>query len=365
MDVIRGKVLAQRFFDIADEINLPHAEALVSQLSRRPRFVGSARHIQLPNPPLEMVLGPRPIKLLGTTATDILVRVYDVGALVVTFIVDLPNPTPTAQLIALAQRAESEEAAITEAARPVAEEIKTAIKKACKFVEAADVTSDVTEDYTIFYLQHTEPACTGATLGQHLDIARLLLGEPEAVAQQVRENLLDSSFSYRPDDLAVIDWNSALILDPSGAQDVPELLELTSMQMLELRTYDAIVGKALDGLYKELEEKHKDSFLRTARYQRVSRRIMRRFVEVSEITERIDNSLTILGDTFLARLHRAAVAEFGIPHWQRQLRNKLDMLRQINELLVDQITSLNSLRLELAIVFLILLEIGVAFFRVV
>ena len=74
MDITRGRVLAQRFYDIADEIDLKHAAELVQSLSRRPRFVRSARQIRLPNPPLEMALGARPSPLPGAGSAEVLVR---------------------------------------------------------------------------------------------------------------------------------------------------------------------------------------------------------------------------------------------------------------------------------------------------
>lgn len=353
MIITRGRVLASRFFDIAEAVDLPLAEKLVIQLSRRPRFVGTARHIDLPNPPLEMALGSRGTEIAGFHPHDVLVRIYDVGALVVTFCIDLPNPTSPEQLIGISTRISDAEDAITEAAAIVANEIKAAIAQALR---PGEPSSNITEDYTVFYLQHTEPPCDGATLGTQMDIPRLLLAEPGPIALDERNSFIHASFSYRPEDLVVVDWNSALVLDPTGAQDVPELLELTTMQMLELRTYDAIVGRALDNVYKDLDDQSNGLF-RSTKYQKVSRRIMQLFVDVVEITERIDNSLTFLGDTWLARLHRAAVAEFGMARWQKQLRNKLEVLRQINELLVDQITSQNTMLLEVAVVVLITIEI--------
>jgi hypothetical protein len=353
MLITRGRVLASRFFDIAEAVNLPLAEKLVIQLSRRPRFVGTARHIDLPNPPLEMALGGRDIDLAGFRPQDIVVRIYDVGALVLTFCIDLPNPTSPEALIGISTRITEAEEAITQAASSVVSEIKAAITSALR---PSEQISNIVEDYTIFYLQNTNPPCDGASLGAQVDIPRLLLAEPGPIAPDERDSFIHASFSYRPDDLVVVDWNSALVLDPTGAQDVPELLELTTMQMLELRTYDAIVGRALDSVYKDLDRQNRGLF-RSTKYQKVSRRIMQLFVDVVEITERIDNSLTFLGDTWLARLHRAAVAEFGIPRWQKQLRSKLEVLRQINELLVDQITSQNTMLLEVAVVVLITIEI--------
>jgi hypothetical protein len=360
MQIRRGRILAQRFFDIAEGVNLVEAELLVRELSRRPRFVGSARHIELPNPPLETILGARDLILADLPVTDVVVRIYDVGALVVTFVLALPNPTDPEAMIGYSSRISAAEDAITHAARPVAQEIATAILPACK---PSDMVSNIIEDYTVFYIQETSPNVTGQTLGDHLDMPRLLAADEGPIAPQERQNLVHAAYSYRPDDLVVVDWNSAIVLDPTGGQEVPELLELTVMQMLELRTYDGRVGRGLDRLYKELETEER-AFFRGSNYTMLSRRIMQMYVDVIEITERIDNSLTFLGDTWLARLHAGAAVEFGIPKWQKQLRNKLEVLHQINTLLVDQITSQKTMRIEVAIVGLILIEVLMAIFRV-
>lgn len=356
MLITRGRVLAQRFFDIAEEVNLARAESCVRELSRRPRFVGSAKHIELPSPPLEMSLGHRNIEVVGHRLHDVVVRIYNIGAVVVTLVLDLPNPSEPESLIALAQDLAAAEDAITEIARPIAAEIKAAIQPACKI---SDLTSDIVEDYTVFIVQSTEPAPRSNTIGQYLDIPRLLAADKGELGEQERHSLLHASHSYRPDDLVVIDWNSALVLDPAGAQEVAELLEFTVMQMLELRTYDSLVGRALDRVYKDLDDSDRSPW-RSRNYPELSRRIMKLFVDVVEIAERVENSVTFLGDTWLARLHGSAAIEFGIPRWQKQLRSKLEVMHQINKLLADQITSQKSMRVEVAILCLIVIEVMLA-----
>jgi hypothetical protein len=360
MQISRGRILVQRLFDVADAIDLVRAEACVAKLYRRPRFAGSARHIQLPRPPVEMSLGPKSLGFAGHTAQDTLCRLWDVGALTLTFILDIPPGTDGEALIRLGQQIGEAEEQITAAAQPLVEEIRRAIAPACKLApDEAAGQALLGEEYTIFLLQATEPCCDADSLGEALDIPRLLLGETEPIAACERRRLVQASLSYRPDDLVVIDWNAAVVLDPTGGVDITELLELTSMQLLELRAYDKVVERALGTLYSELE-RESSGFFRSAYFLRLSRRIMKLFVDITEVMERIDNSLTVLGDSWLARLHRTAVSEFGIDRWQRQLRYKLEMLRQINELIVDQITSQKSLNIEMAIFGLIILEVVIA-----
>jgi len=160
---------------------------------------------------------------------------------------------------------------------------------------------------------------------------------------------------YSPQELVVVNWNSAFIFQSLEINDTTELLELAVMQLLELRVYNDVVEQALTRLYNELSER--TPLFRSSKYKHLSRDIMRLFVDTMEISDRIDNSLQFLGDPYFARIHRTAVTQFNIPRWQKQLRDKLEILRQINEMLVDQIGAQKSLNLEIAIVFLIVLEI--------
>ncbi|HVM63367.1 MAG TPA: hypothetical protein VMU14_00805, partial [Acidimicrobiales bacterium] len=82
-------------------------------------------------------------------------------------------------------------------------------------------------------------------------------------------------------------------------------------------------------------------------------------------TDRIEHSLTTLGDSWLARVHQSALAEFEVDRWSRLVKDKLEVLRQINELLVDQITSRKSYRIEFAIVVLIVVELLLALLKAV
>jgi hypothetical protein len=351
MLINRCRILTQRVFDIADEIDLREAERQVQHLSRRPLFVRSAKQIRLSNPPLEMSLGTRPSLLAGLPPSEILVRIYDVGALAVTFATELAEPLEPEALIALASRLMTPDDPFTPAGRIIADEIAAGIRKACK----AGKVSDVAEDYTIFRIYATEPTTDADRLTEQLDVARLLLGETGPISARERQQQSHAAISYGPGELVVVDWNSALIYDPSPSSDLSDLLEMASMQLLELRAYDDLVGRSLARLYDELGSDK--TLFRSSKYGRLSREIMRLFVDVTEMTDRIDNSLNTLGDSWLARLHRAAVNEFDIPRWQRLLRNKLEVMRQINDLLVDQISSRKMFNMEMAIVILILFEL--------
>ncbi|MBN1962175.1 MAG: hypothetical protein JW841_14640 [Deltaproteobacteria bacterium] len=357
MQITRGQVLAQRFFDVAYEIDLKRAAKLVQTLSQRPRFIRSARKISQPNPPLEMALGTRPSPLIPEQSTEVLVRLYDVGAIAVTFTIDLPVPMEVEELITFAAQLQSEPDVFIEPGKAITDEIVAAIRSALTIKNV----SHLSEEYLIFVIQATDPKTDADSLPNDLDIARLLLSEVGKISQRERMQQSHSYISYSPDELVVVDWNSALVYNPLGSPDLVDLLELASIQLLELRVYEDIMGRRLTHLYDELGNMR--TWFLTGKYSRLSRESMRLFVDVTEMIDRIENSLTTLGDSWLARVHRAAMAEFEIERWSHLLRNKMEVLRHINEFLVDQLHNSKNYRVEFAIVVLIVVEIVLALFK--
>jgi hypothetical protein len=207
-----------------------------------------------------------------------------------------------------------------------------------------------------------EPPLEAAAALELLRVANILTGERQELSEQERAIAMARTLSHDAQNAVVINWNGALLLGDDPETDVPLLLELAGMQLLEMRAYEATVSSALERFYHELERP--PTLFASARYRRLSREIMRLFVDVNEATDRVENSLQLLGDTWLARVHRAAVDELGVLRWQKRLADGLTLLHQINEMVVDQVTTRQSLRLEAAIVLLIVLEILFALFRV-
>lgn len=360
MLVTKGRILAQRIFDVADEVRLAEAQALLQRTSDRLSFVRTASRIRNSEPPLQVVLDAQFAAIEGVPARSVVTRIYDLGAVVVTFDIPLPHAMNSEELIAFAAKVLDNEERITAEARPIAEGITRAVASASRVVDV----SDIVEDYTVIVIEGTDSKLAGDAIKAEIDIARLLLGERTAVADSERTHVLRQSFAYNPDELVVLDWNSALIVDSRGGLEVADVIELATVQLLELRAYDQIVQRQLTRLYKEIGGR-KARKLSSRHYRQLSLDIMRLFVDLSELTDRFDNSLQMIGDTWLARIHRAAVEEFDIPRWRKLLEDKLNVLHQFNTLLVDQVTTRDSMRLETAIVALIVFEIFLALIKLV
>lgn len=186
----------------------------------------------------------------------------------------------------------------------------------------------------------------------------LLLAEPEPVSTQIRKETLQHSFSYGPDDLAIITWASALVYDKTGSHDIPDLLEFALTQLLELRYYDNLLSEEMSQMHDAIEEAERVTrFRRLGQYRHILNRLMELVVEINEIMERIQNSLKVTEDVFYARVYGAALSVFRTRAWVESIQRKLSVVTQNYSMLSNRLVNQQSIVLEIAIVVLFLLEI--------
>jgi hypothetical protein len=204
---------------------------------------------------------------------------------------------------------------------------------------------------------------TGAELLERAPLARLLLGETDPVPLSAREraDVLKHRFAYLETDLAVVDWNSAFVHEPSGSSDVPDLLELATAQLLELRYYDAFLDGELRAIRGDVERARGGLF--TRRYNVLLRRTAALLVDMSEMVDRVENAVKIVGDFYLARLYQAALGRFRLPAWQESVLRKHRMLAEVNRTLADGADTRRAELLEITIIALIAWEILYALVR--
>jgi hypothetical protein len=195
-------------------------------------------------------------------------------------------------------------------------------------------------------------------------VPEILLGEtsPVRLSAAEREEVLSYRHTYLEDDLAVVHWNSAFVVEPSGVEDIPDLLEFATAHLLELRYYDALLDRELHLIYDEIERGGSPlANIFTRRYRALQRRTAALLLELSEMIERLENAVKIVGDFYLARLYQRAVKRFRLPDWQESVLRKQRLLAEVNDLIGDTADTSRSELLELTIVLLILFEIVAAF----
>jgi hypothetical protein len=362
--VAEGEVLVYRLFDLADAVDLVQAQQLAAAPSARLAMdrVRSATALEFPRAPLHLALGPRQVTLAGAVRPAVAsAHVYDYGVVSIRYRLAVPPGTPLAALVPLAEALLTSTApGLDAAARADAEEVARALGPALERPHAWEGL----ETYQVFFVKRFEGGpVTAERLLASAPLATLLLGEtsPTPLSRAEREDVLSHQFSYLEDDLAVVHWNSALVVEPSGVEDVPDLLEFATAHLLELRYYDALLDRELHRIYDELAAggsplKH----LVTRKYRRLQRETAALLLELSEMIERLENAVKIVGDFYLARLYQSAVRRFRLASWQETVLRKQKLVAEVNDLTGDAADVNRSELLEVAVIVLIVAELASA-----
>jgi len=217
------------------------------------------------------------------------------------------------------------------------------------------------EDYIVFTATQLDEAVSSESLiaSRGGTIAQLLRGERSPLSAEERDEILRHRISYFADDLVVPTWNSAFIRDTeSGAQAAIEILEFANSQLLEFRYYDELLDAELERIYPQLQ---RDGWLYNwvaRRYVRAARQVNSLFIDVTELTDRTENALKIVGDVYAARLFALAAARLGLNQWKGSVQEKLRTLNDIYRFAVEQTSMARGEVLEITVVVILVIELA-------
>jgi hypothetical protein len=172
--------------------------------------------------------------------------------------------------------------------------------------------------------------------------------------------VLQSAISYYPNDLAVIGWNAAFIYDSvAEAESSLQLLEYANSQLLEFRRYDELLSRELATHYRSWDRGN--GLLDRWRAYREASRLLSVLLEVTELTERVDNAIKFLSDMFSARFYRLAAAKIGVPDYRNLVVQKLETAEDLHRFLIDQFHQSRAFVLELMVVIILIIELVYVF----
>lgn len=343
-----NSIWVYRLYDVAEEIRLEQVEKTLArehQTSRARLSRVKPKSVQFKNPPVAVELGEYPVTIgRQSVKTNVTGKIYDLGVIGIIMRVPLPGHASYEEIRNMAVDLYNDENIETSFVRML-----DIIRKALAGALVKENYNGFIEDFTVYYFQKWD---------QGWDPVPLLLAEQEPVSEQVRQETLRNSFSYGLDDLAIITWDSALVYDPTGSTDIPDLLEFANSQLLELRYYDDLLTGEMEKMYNAIEEAEKAaSIRRLGRNRRIMNQLTELIADVTEITERIDNSLKVTEDVFYARIYGTALSIFRTRAWEESINRKINIITQSYTMLSNRIINQRSEILELIIIILIMLEV--------
>jgi hypothetical protein len=361
---VHGEAIVYRLFDVGYAIALDRAFDLLASSApeRRRPSRGEAQTIQIPNPPVTVSLGTETV-MIGERPVDaeLSARVFDFG------VVSL-----RAKVVAHPGLGWDAFAAWGAAVQAFAwtDLLKGARDKLLARIAAAveqPAMSALTEDYTVFRVNQLLDADGKPFQPDELhdgEISRLLLGERRPLTSEARKELLSQRLGYYADDLVVLTWNTALVVEPDTADtDVQYVLEFANAQLLELRWYDSMLDNEVPRIQTRFVQARQGFHLMGRRYSRLLQEIQRLVADSVELMERLENSLRVTDDVFLARVYATALEEFRERSWRKGIERKVAIVRDAYDMLNAESNARRSETLEIVIVVLIMFEIVLTFVR--
>ncbi len=348
------------------EIHLDRAlDKLASSAPERVRPVrGEAQAIQIKNPPITVILGGERVRLGGADFdAEVSARIFDFG--VVSLRLRIVTP-PDCTWSAFSAFGASVHGA-PELAATLDHHLRLLVERVAPAIERPAIAT-VTEDYVVFRvdrLMDRSGVQVSADALTEENLVGLLLNEARIVSTAARRELLPHRFSYYEDDLAVLTWNNALVVEPAREDtDAQYVLEFANAQLLELRVYDQLLDDELPRMYDRIEAARKGpAALLRRRYAPVLADLQSIVADSTELVERVENSLKVTDDVYLARIYAAAIEIFRGREWRKGIDRKLAIIRETYAMLNDESQAARSEALEVVVVLLIVAELVLALLR--
>lgn len=367
LEVSAGHVIAHCLFDVADAIDLVLAEQLwasrTGHRGHRTRLSSASDHeLKFEAPPVLISLPAQVVRVGGADLrAEMSARLYDFGAIALALRLDAsalswPDFARRCHAFDLAVGPGADSAHWPDALKHVLAAIGPALRR--------PATRHLEEDYLVAVVRQFGQPMTADAVREQVDVASLLAGEFRPLSNQERKEIMRQSFSYLADDLVVLAWNCAFVLEPRGDSDVTDIIEFANAQLLEMRYYDDLLDDELSTMYELIEGARGGlSFLASRRAARLASRLHGLVAEITRLTERVENSLKVTEDVYLARIYSACLDLFRVPRLSLAVSRKLAIIRDTYGVMYEEAANRRAEILELAIALLIVLEIILAFAR--
>jgi len=219
------------------------------------------------------------------------------------------------------------------------------------------------EAYTVFCFaspvtdDHGTPMNAEQWFQSHRRQIAALLTQEEKMAKLSKQEAEESTgryLSYYDNDIIVMDWDAALLVDePQDFDESLFIMELANLQLAELEAYDRLLDDALERSYRDLGE----------RRLRSRRGIMRELrdirIDMARFNDELSNITKFFGDWHLARIYEKISSRFHLADWHRTIDGKLKTLDELYQLLNHDQNNRTMFWLEMTIILLFIIDLVV------
>ncbi len=357
----KGSCFVLFAYDAARSINLDEAERRLHEVTQRQTIPRKRRA------PSYFEYQPAPLRFSQDTGTGRLgnfqihpavdLVVYDFGAVAVIYRLSIDGLFT--DLLNLSDELYDNEFLLADSRLRVDQLLKV-VGEAATQANLAPLV----EDYVIFHIESfAQPFDAKRLCVAHgPEIAQILRAERQTLSEQEVDDALGAKISFGIEDLTIVDWNAALLIDREG-EDVRAVLDFANVELLEMRYLDQRLDRALDEAYETLSRRTVNLPRILGYYGAALRRVAELQVDNAVLFEGVNNTLKLLGDQYLARVYRLVNRRFHLDEWDTSILRKIQTLESIYEKISDQAANRRMEILEWVIIILIALSIGIELFH--
>lgn len=198
------------------------------------------------------------------------------------------------------------------------------------------------------------------------EICAVLLNEGLGVLSDgIIAGMTKDAVTYSKKDRVIVSNASSYIYSEEYPEDFVNIIELSRIQLFELKTYDTILDKEIGKTYGMLETMPFTQGILGLRlfsrnYKKLSQvalELMELRIELVDMIMDVMNSTKVTDDISLAYLYRKVNDEFRLNDWYESARSKLEELEGVYKMVIDRLDMLRSYTVEFLILVVIVLEI--------
>ncbi len=353
---LHGTCYAVFAHDIGLGLDLDAAERALARPSHRKLFERRRKlpsYFQYEPAPLRIALDHPSVTVAGVASTPCAnVVLFDFGAISVTF--EFPLTLDLAGLQELSEQLYDNEDLLSRSSDVAAQVLRMVAPAVTK-----PNLSELVEDYVIYGVREIAPVTAAADLiaTRSEALAQVLRAEGTPLAEQEIEDALTCRIAFGKADLAIVDWNAAIVID-EALDDARAVLEYANVELLEMRYLDDQLDAALDRAHTLLARQLRRGRIWPDPAVASLRELIGLRMDSMALFEGVNNALKLIGDQYLARLYRLAAQRLHLADWDTSILRKLDAL----ESACDKVSTLAAHRraelLEWIIIILIAGSIG-------
>ncbi len=240
-------------------------------------------------------------------------------------------------------------------------------KETCKSIKEAIIQGALKipepEAYTVFCLiELGAQKNTGDWfIENRRNIAALLTENKLGVlSDQQTDDVMRIQLSYSNNDIAIIDWDAALVVDLTGyLDDTIYVLELANLQLEEYKIMDQRLDRYLNKAYEDIR---KQKFGLLGPHSKVLRSLRTLRVDVTKLNDEVTHITKFFGDWYLARVYLGARERFHIDKWRNSVAERLTQLDALYSVVHTEVSNLRMLWLEVIIVVFFAIDLLTIFF---